>query len=239
MKALILAAGMGNRLEELTEEKPKALVPVLGKELLLYQLDFLRHPKISEIGIVAGFLSDRLIRFLKSHQITARTFLNPRYEEGSILTVRAATDFFNDDILLMNVDHIYPQHLLNQILEQIDGITAVCDFDRKLVADDMKIKKGKNGAISRIDKKLTDFDGGYIGMTVIPKERTKTYIASIEKTIQNRGFQVSVEVNLQELANAGEAISIADCSGIGWLEVDNQEDLARAEERLGKKEVLL
>lgn len=236
MKALILAAGMGNRLKSLTEDRPKAMVPVLGKELLLYQLDFLRHPKISEIGIVVGFLGDLLIQFLKTRLIGARTFLNPRYEEGSILTVRAAADFFDDDILLMNVDHIYPRWLLDRILEQIDGITAVCDFDRNLVADDMKIKRGENDDLSRIDKKLTDFDGGYIGMTVIPKEKAGIYKAAIEKTIRNKGFKASVEMNLQELATAGETIRIADCSGIGWLEVDNQEDLERAEERLGKKE---
>lgn len=239
MKALILAAGMGNRLEDLTEDRPKALVPVLGRELLLYQLDFLRHPKISEIGIVAGFLADQIIRFLKTRQVAARTFLNPRYEEGSILTARVAANFFDDDILLMNVDHIYPRPLLDRILEQIDGITAVCDFDRSLVADDMKIKRGKNGTLARIDKKLVDFDGGYIGMTAIPRKKTGTYIAAIEKTIKNRGFKASVEVNLQELADAGEVISIADCSRIGWIEVDNREDLARAEEKLGKKEVLL
>ena len=229
MNALILAAGMGNRLEDLTQDRPKAMVPVLGKELILYQLDFLRHKAISDIGIVLGFQAGNFRRFLQDHTIEVQQFFNPRYEEGSILTVQAAANFIEEDTLLMNVDHIYPRHLLDRLLKQIDGITAICDFDRTLVADDMKIKRGPTGQLAQIHKQLTGFDGGYIGMTVIPAKKTSSYKAAIENTIKIHGFNASVEMILQELANLGESISIADCSGIGWLEVDNQEDLAKAE----------
>lgn len=232
MKALIIAAGMGNRLEDLTKDRPKALVPVLGKELLLYQLAFLNHPAITKVGIVLGFQAHTFRQFLTQKQIDVPQFFNPHFEEGSILTLKAALPFFDDDILLMNVDHIYPKKLLDRILEQINGITAVCDFDRTLVGDDMKIKKGLSGHISRIDKKLADFDGGYIGMTVIPKEKAPLYKEAVAKSLKNNGIKSSVERVLQELVDGGKEVTIADCSGIGWLEIDNQEDLLKAEKFL-------
>jgi NDP-sugar pyrophosphorylase family protein len=41
MKAIILAAGMGSRLAPLTDDRPKVLVPVLGRPILFRQLDHL------------------------------------------------------------------------------------------------------------------------------------------------------------------------------------------------------
>src|SRR6476661_9033980 len=55
MKALILAAGVGSRLTDLTSGKPKCLLELHGKSILRHQLDLLAACDVSEITIITGF----------------------------------------------------------------------------------------------------------------------------------------------------------------------------------------
>ena len=50
MKAVILAAGVGSRLAPLTNDQPKALVPVAGRSMLFRQLDRLAAEKQAALG---------------------------------------------------------------------------------------------------------------------------------------------------------------------------------------------
>src|SRR2546425_3852412 len=58
MKAVILAAGKGTRMRELTNELPKPMLPVQGKPILQHIVEGLRENGISEIFIVTGFRAD-------------------------------------------------------------------------------------------------------------------------------------------------------------------------------------
>jgi choline kinase len=60
MKAIILAAGRGSRMKNLTDERPKCLVELRGKELLNWQLEALRAAGISDIAIVTGYKRELL-----------------------------------------------------------------------------------------------------------------------------------------------------------------------------------
>ena len=61
MKAIILAAGRGSRMKELTEEIPKCLLEVEDKALLDRQIESLRGAGIDEIAIVTGYKRELLI----------------------------------------------------------------------------------------------------------------------------------------------------------------------------------
>lgn len=60
MKAIILAAGRGSRMKNLTDDRPKCLVELRGKALLDWQLDALRAAGITEIAIVTGYKRELL-----------------------------------------------------------------------------------------------------------------------------------------------------------------------------------
>jgi len=231
MKAIILAAGMGNRLGERTRDLPKALVTVAGKPLLEYVLDFLDTPVISEVGIVTGYQAQVFEKFVREKYPKIRLFHNPQYREGSILTLKAARDFLDDDFLLCNADHIYPRHLFDCLKLPRQNLSAICDFDRTLVEDDMKVSLDKSRHITRIDKKLATYQAGYIGMTFCPKACLPDYWAGAEEALSDRGSKACVEAILDTLAPK-MPIEILDASGFGWLEVDNEEDLQKAESRL-------
>ncbi len=60
MKAMIMAAGRGERLKPLTDTVPKPLVPVAGKPLIVYHLEALARSGVREVVINLSWLGDRI-----------------------------------------------------------------------------------------------------------------------------------------------------------------------------------
>ncbi len=63
MRAIILAAGRGSRMQILTNDRPKCMVEFQGRPLLEYQLQAIRHAGIDEIAIVTGYKSALLAQY--------------------------------------------------------------------------------------------------------------------------------------------------------------------------------
>ena len=61
MKAIIIAAGMGKRLKEATEDIPKCLLEINGKSILQSQLDVFRSLDIKDINIVKGYKAEKIL----------------------------------------------------------------------------------------------------------------------------------------------------------------------------------
>ena len=66
MQAIILAGGLGTRLRELYPDIPKALVPILGKPFLAWQIEWLRHGGATGIHIAAGHKASAVKDWLKT-----------------------------------------------------------------------------------------------------------------------------------------------------------------------------
>jgi len=66
MKAAILAGGYGKRLRPLTTEKPKPLVEVAGKPILVWQIEWLKKHGINEIVLLVGYLKEKIIEYIGS-----------------------------------------------------------------------------------------------------------------------------------------------------------------------------
>ena len=110
MQAIILAAGMGRRLKELTQNNTKCMVKVCGITLierLLRQLDGLR---LEKIVIVVGYEGQKLIDFIGTLNIhTHIDYIdNPVYDKtNNIYSLYLARgELVNDDTLLFESDII-------------------------------------------------------------------------------------------------------------------------------------
>ena len=109
MKAMILAAGLGTRLQPLTNEKPKALVEIEGKPLLEIMINKLIAFGCSEIIVNVHHFAGQIIEFLK-----IKKDFNIRIEvsdESELLLdtgggIKKARWFFDDgrDFPVINVD---------------------------------------------------------------------------------------------------------------------------------------
>lgn len=109
MKAMIFAAGYGNRLRPLTERLPKALVPVAGRPMIEYPLLLLKHHGIEEIIINLHHLGEQVEQHLKDGR---RFGLKIRYsrEEKLLDTggglLKAKSFFADGTFLVVNCDVI-------------------------------------------------------------------------------------------------------------------------------------
>ena len=68
MKAMIFAAGLGSRLKPLTDNTPKALVPINGKPMLQYLINRLKNAGVNEIIINLHHFADQIIEFVESNK---------------------------------------------------------------------------------------------------------------------------------------------------------------------------
>lgn len=86
MKAIILAAGRGSRMKDLTDDRPKCLIELRGRPLLDWQLAALREAGIEEIAIVTGYRRELLAgRGLAE-------FHNPRWAETQMVSSLACAE---------------------------------------------------------------------------------------------------------------------------------------------------
>ena len=102
MRALLLAAGLGKRLQPLTNNWPKCLMPINKRPLLEYWLEILRQQNISDIVVNTHHHSNIVKGFLNQYQYSDRVSI---VYEGELLgtagTIRNNYSYFKDDALLI------------------------------------------------------------------------------------------------------------------------------------------
>lgn len=108
--AMILAAGLGTRLRDLTQDKPKALVEVAGKSLLQRNIENLVNQGFQTIVVNVHHFAGQVIQFLKEHEFGAKLLVS---DESDLLMdtgggIVKATPLFADSnlVLVHNVDII-------------------------------------------------------------------------------------------------------------------------------------
>lgn len=131
MQAIVLAAGMGKRLQELTRNNTKCMVKVNGVTLierLMRQLDQ-RH--LSRIVVVIGYEGRKLEAYIDTLGIrTPVTYVkNPIYDRtNNIYSLALAKDFLRqDDTLLFESDIIFEDSILDELLNDPRNTLALVD----------------------------------------------------------------------------------------------------------------
>ena len=131
MQAIILAAGMGKRLRELTENNTKCMVKVNGVALidrLLHQLD--KH-NLSRIVIVVGYEGQKLMDFISTLDIKTQIVYvnNPIYDKtNNIYSLALAKKHLtNEDTLLFESDLIFEDSVIDLLLEDPRETLALVD----------------------------------------------------------------------------------------------------------------
>ena len=109
MKAMIFAAGLGTRLQPLTDAMPKALVPVAGIPMIELLIRHLHANGIKEIIVNIHHFSKQIIEFLFSGRFKELDISISNEESGLLDTgggLKKAAFFFNDNqpFLVQNVD---------------------------------------------------------------------------------------------------------------------------------------
>jgi choline kinase len=234
MQAVLLAAGLGSRLGALTERIPKALIAVGGQPLLSYAVRFARRAGAREIVVVGGYGYDLVEAEVTRRALGVTLVRNEAFRDGNLVSLMTGRPRLSpaEEILVMNVDHIYRPAVAEIVARPAPDVTALIDTDRALGADDMKVERDDAGRVRRISKTLESWDAGYVGMTKIPASAGPRYWGEADAALAAEGRGIHVERVLARLATTTEPPACRDISGHGWLEVDLPEERDRAEEAL-------
>ncbi|MBQ7582710.1 MAG: aminotransferase class I/II-fold pyridoxal phosphate-dependent enzyme, partial [Lachnospiraceae bacterium] len=131
MQAVILAAGMGKRLKELTKNNTKCMVKVNHMTLIERLLGQLDRRNLSRIIIVAGYKADELTEYIGTLSVkTPICFLkNPVYDKtNNIYSLSLAQkELCEDDTLLFESDIIFEDSVLDTLLEDPRENLALVD----------------------------------------------------------------------------------------------------------------
>ena len=100
MNAIIIAAGMGTRLNPLTLSIPKPLVKIFGKPMIEKNIEYLLQEGIGEIVIVTGYMKDKF-EYLKDKYKEVQLIYNPKYKEyNNIYSFYLVREFLKDSYIL-------------------------------------------------------------------------------------------------------------------------------------------
>ena len=129
MRAMIFAAGMGTRLRPLTDRIPKALVPIQGKPLLLWQIEMLKNAGIDRIIINVHHKAEQIIQYLHANRnfgcgIRISDETDRLLDTGGGLR-KALIQYPSDEpVLALNVD-ILSTNILRELIAAYHGQPAL------------------------------------------------------------------------------------------------------------------
>lgn len=123
-KAIIMAAGKGERMHPVTEKTPKPLIRVKGQRMIESVIEALRRNGITEIYIVVGYLKEQFEE-LAEQWPGVQLIENPYYETcNNISSLYAAREYLENCMILDGDQIIYNKKILTPFFER-SGYNAV------------------------------------------------------------------------------------------------------------------
>lgn len=141
MKAIIFNSGIGNRMGNLTKDKPKCLLKLYnGETIFERQIRILSQCGIKEFIVTTGYCKEQLIEITNKYTNLKFTFVyNPEYMKSNyIVSMNYAYDYFDDDILLLHGDLVFNVELVEKILK--DKRKSLCLFNETKPLPDKDFK---------------------------------------------------------------------------------------------------
>lgn len=228
--AVILAAGMGSRLQEITNDMlPKGLIKVNGKSLVERSIEKLRSLGIEKVYIVTGHLNEFYDELAKENSYI-QTRKNRKYKAtGSMTSLAILEDELKEDFLLLESDLIYEVYGLIKVINHekddcvlLSGSTNSGDECYVEVRDENLYKISKN------IEEIRQVYGELVGISKISvelyKEMLKQYKAfnnRINDYKNEESFFKSENKKAKKYDYEDAIFDVAQKRKVGYLKIDN------------------
>lgn len=225
MRAVILAAGRGERMRPYTDYVPKPLMKFKGRPLVDHVVSALRGAGVESVLVVTGYMGDTVGRHLaRVYGGEVKVVHNPRWEAGNASSLLAARGrLAGGDFVLSMCDHIYSGGLVRDALAGYTGEPTLCVDREPLHLNDLgdatKVRVDRRGYIKAIGKGLARWNAVDTGVFILPA------------TIFEVGGGAFAELSdlMRTLCEAG-LLRAFDATGAQWLDIDTLSDVEHAAE---------
>jgi len=183
MKAIILSAGWGSRLDDLTKELPKSLVDVNGKSIIQRQIETFRNNGIKEIIVIVGPHKEKF-QLNDVEYVIDKNF----HEQEQLSSLMVASKHFQNDIVISFGDVIVDNKIMKRIVESTYeiGIAVDLKWEKNYVNRDQHPKSeaenvlfDKEGNILEIRKNIQKPDskiGEFLGLMKLSRKGSKVFL---------------------------------------------------------------
>jgi choline kinase len=239
MRAIILAAGRGSRLQQTPgQQLPKCLLQFDGVTLLQRHLCLLKRAGVDQIVLALGFRHDLVAAELDRLDWRPRPqiVLNERYELGSVLTVHSAAGAMTrgGDVLLMDADVLYDERILAPLVAGARPVNRLL-IDRDFEPGEEPVKVCmRQGIPIEMRKQIPpglnyDFMGESVGFFRLDQKAARRLADFAAAYVAAEHAAAPHEEAVRDLLlERGQIFEVADVTGAPWIEIDFPDDVTRA-----------
>jgi choline kinase len=233
-QVVILAAGMGTRLGRAL---PKPLTQLMdGRSIMQQQLDGVREVfgPTARVTAVVGYRSKAVMRA----QPDLLFAFNPDFERTNTSKSlwRALRTSPPGGVLWLNGDVVFDAAVLNQTVELIRADQSFVCVDTSTVAEEeVKYTLDEEGCIAELSKTVVGGLGEAVGINYVSAADKPVLVEHLAACADTDYFERAMETAIQQ---AGVRFRPLDISRFSAVEVDFEDDLARANTWLSSRSVL-
>ena len=234
IKAVVLAAGVGSRINEITKSIPKTMIEINGKCIYEYIIESLVDNHIYDVVFIIGYRSDILEPILRNKcsklGINLEIVINEQYETtNTMYSLWLARDLLKTSFLYLHGDLIFSSKMLSLFMKYPQENCILVDENRPLDWDDAMKIISNNNLLKYMSKSITvnEMDGIAIGMYKFNKQGRNILFKTISDLIDAGVTQnwISEAINIMSKhINVNLQISKLHA----WAYVDNLVDLESA-----------
>lgn len=231
MKAVIFAAGVGRRLQAVTQGQPKCLVDIGGRTLLSRHVECLSQLGVAPIVMVVGYAQEA-IREAMGVEFPAcdiRWVVNEQFVRGSITSLWAARQELDDDVILMDADVLYAPEILARLVRSSEASALLMDETVKQDSEEcMVAAQGRRVvSLSKILPPHYEETGEGVGFLKVQKRDIPPLLRSVQTCIEAGKLDMEYEDALTDFF-LDVPVGYEKIGGLPWIEIDFPEDVQRA-----------
>lgn len=230
---VILAAGVGSRMAEITHDRPKCMAPFLNGTILSRLLRQLEPFQPRAVHIVGGYRIDVLRTYLASGNFALPVNLleNVRYAEtNSLVSAEIALEKARGQVLMFNSDVVYENELVSRMV--MFSAPWAFSLDRSDYNEESeKLALDGSGRVSQIAKTIAELDATGCSADFYRLQAGNGGLLELVRRYRTRPDSAKrlFEDFLDQLLLT-ERFEAVDITGLEWYEIDTAEELKDAEE---------
>jgi len=238
--AIILAAGRGKRLEEMSEEQPKPMTQIGSISLIENLISNLIEMGLKRIVIVSGYLYKVLHKHIKKFNTKTEiiTIVNHDYDStNNIYSLWLANQYLKEGFFLFEADIFFEKEIMHKlIVDSAENIMLVGKYSSDM--DGTVVEIDKNGFVNNMllkkeQTKNTNYRNKFktVNFYKMGKSFSRNYFTTnLEEHIQSNDLNSYYELIIEEAINDGYKFKAVKTGDLKWWEIDTPQDYDKTKE---------